>query len=117
MTIKIPEPMNTRRAIEAIKILAPYVPDISLETEPLSVIRVLLEKIQERNPVDSIRLVALLHSVKVTEVADFLDQGKGRTLISALGKGFAANPLPDLVNAGVLFGLIAEEWGHARRTN
>jgi hypothetical protein len=107
-------------AIEAIKIIEPYVGSMRKETEAGKMLKALLKAIQDRNPPDSLRLVSLMHGMKLEDIMEsFGDpKGAGPLLLEALIRGFNANPLPDLVNAGALLGLIKEGWTEdAGRTN
>jgi hypothetical protein len=108
--------MGIGRAIEVIKVLGPYVENLRKETEPLHMLQTLVADIQERNPADSMRLLALMFGVPIDSLMEkFGDPAKaGSLLLKALIQGFAANPLPDLVNAGTMFGLLEEGWTNVR---
>ncbi len=117
--MKLPEPMRIRSAIEAMKILQHYAEDIKDERDPMSLVRILIEKIQEKTPSDSVRLVSLMYGLTPMEVIDKVKFSKkrGGTFYKVLVEGFTANPLPDLINAGHMIGLIKEEWTDARRAD
>lgn len=107
--------MQIGAAIEAMKIIAPYVKHIKKETDSLNLIRVLVNQMQERQPTDSVRLVSLMFGITLEEVVNMLKDSKRGGLLRALVEGFTANPLPDLVNAGNMIGLIEERWTDARQ--
>lgn len=111
--------MKLGAAIEAMKIIQPYVSDIRGETDPLELMRVLVNKIQERQPSDSVRLVSLMYGLSPVEVIDKVknSENRGSIFYKILVEGFMANPLPDLVNAGHMIGLMEEEWIDASRTD
>ena len=116
---KLPKPMSIRSAIEAMKILQPYAKDIKGEADPMMVVGILIEKIQQRAPSDSVRLVSLMYGLTPMEVIDKVrnSEKRGVTFYKVLVEGFMVNPLPDLINAGHMIGLIEEEWTDASRTN
>ncbi len=116
MNDRSPEPMGIGRAIEVIKTLDPYVEKLINETDPLIMLGDLIDGIQEINPTDSLRLVALMFGMSIDDVVDtYGDPEKsGSMLLKSLTEGFAANPLPDLINTGVMFGILQEGWTDVR---
>ena len=112
----LPEPMRLGAAVEAMKIIRPYVADIRGQTDPMELIRILLSRIQETQPSDSIRLVSLMYGISPEEVIDKVKdyKNRGSMFYKILVEGFTANPLPDLVNAGYMVGLIEEGWTDAQ---
>ncbi len=114
-----PEPMQIGPAIEAMKILRHYVADIREETDPMSFVRLLVAAIQERQPSDSIRLVSLMYGISPDEVMKKVEGAKNPAgaFYRILVEGFIANPIPDLVNAGHMIGIMEEGWNDARRSN
>ncbi len=111
--------MRIGPAIEAMKILRPYVEYIRDERDPMNLVRILIEKIQETVPSDSVRLVSLMYGISPMEVIDRVkdSEKRGSAFYNLLVEGFIANPLPDLVNAGRMIGLMEEGWTDASRTN
>ncbi len=109
------EPMRIGPAIETMKILRHYVSDIKGETDPMTLVRILISKIQERQPSDSLRLVSLTHGIPAQELMDKVkgSREKGSVFYRLLVEGFTANPLPDLINAGYMLGNIDEGWTNA----
>ncbi len=111
-----PGPMKIRAAIEAMKILRHYVDDIREEKDPLSLMRLLVGAIQKRQPSDSIRLASLMYGISPDEVMKKVEgaENQASAFYKILVEGFIANPIPDLVNAGYVIGLMEEGWNDAR---
>ena len=60
-----------------------------------------------------------MYGISPMEVIEKVKNSKkrGGTFYKVLVEGFIANPLPDLINAGHMIGLIEEEWTDASRTD
>lgn len=110
------EPMKIRAAIETMKILRHYTSSIKEETDPMSFMRLLIVAIQERQPSDSIRLVSLMYGISPAEVMKKVEgaENPASAFYRILVEGFIANPIPDLINAGYLIGIMEEGWNDAR---
>ena len=104
--------MGIGQAVEVVKILKPYTDKLRKKTDALQMLKTLMDEVQEINPVDSMRMVALMYRTPVASLMEkFGDPEKsGPLLLRALIQGFAVNPLPDLVNMGTMFGLLEEGW-------
>lgn len=108
-------PMNIYEAIEVIKILSQYSEEIiATEQESLKVTRSLVRQIKEKNPIDIFRLISLMHHLDIEKVADDLKEDDGTMTIVAMSQGFSVNGLPDLINAGAIFGLSNVRWDYGR---
>lgn len=109
--------MNIREAIETMKVLAPYAGHLQGQLTLGDAIRNLLSDASEINPVDVLRLIALLYHKDIEAVADEFADKSGGDLVAALAHAFVVNPLPDLVNAGYRLQLIGVEWESDGRAN
>lgn len=109
-------PMNIREAVEAMKILGPYAAHLQGNLQGNltlgDAIGSLLADAGELNPVDILRLLALLHHKSLDEIAGEFSSKSGGDLVAELASAFIVNPLPDLVNAGYRLQLIGVEWDH-----
>lgn len=105
-------PMNIREAVEAMKILGPYAAHLQGNLTLGDAIGSLLADAGELNPVDILRLLALLHHKSLDEIAGEFSSKSGGDLVAELASAFIVNPLPDLVNAGYRLQLIGVEWDH-----
>ncbi len=110
--LNTPEPMSMRTAIECMKILKHYAPDIRHEKDPMTLVKVLINAIRDRQPADVVRLVSLMYGISPEEVVEKVNaaEDRGSMFYRILVEGFIANPLPDLVNAGYMIGLMEEGW-------
>jgi len=113
-------PMTIYEAIEVVKILSHYSEEIvATEQEPLKITRSLVRQIKEKNPIDIFRLISLMHHRDIEDVAEDLREDDGIMTVTAISQGFQVNSLPDLINAGVMFGISNVRWndGGASRTD
>jgi len=106
----MPEPMNLREAIEAMKIISRYTDDLRVETSPRRMVATLLRRANDVRPTDTFALVALMHHRTIEDVAENLRVLGGRGLVKALVEGFVANGIPDLANAAAVLGIAERGW-------
>jgi len=108
---EVPKPMNIKDAIDVMFIIAPhaqYLIDHG-DTGP-SLMLALIDILEKTTPTDSFKLISLMHNKPIEEVTkDILNFG-GEGLVTALGSGFSANPLPDLINGAAVLGLCEQRW-------
>ncbi len=107
-----PEPMSIGPAIECLKILRHYSDDIKQEKDPMTLVKVLINKIRERQPSDVMRLASLMYGISPEKMMAQIEdtEDRGSTFYRILVEGFIANPLPDLMNAGWMLGIMEEGW-------
>ncbi len=110
--LNLPEPMQIGPAIETMKILRHYSLSIREETDPMTLVLVLVREIQERQPSDLVRLASLMYGISPTEVMRKTEgaDNPASAFYRILVEGFVANPLPDLINAGHIIGIIEQPW-------
>jgi hypothetical protein len=110
--LKLPEPMQMGPAIETMKILRHYSVSIRQETDPMTLVLILVREIQERQPSDLVRLASLMHRISPDEVMEKVKgaDDQASTFYRILVEGFIANPLPDLINTGYMIGIIEQGW-------
>jgi len=111
---EIPQPMNINDAIEVMKIVAPHAQYLINhgDTGP-SLILALIDVLESSKPTDSFKLISLMHNKSVDEVTKDMINFGGEGLVSALSSGFAANPLPDMINGAAVIGLCDQRWRNA----
>lgn len=110
--INAPEPMNIYEAIEVIKILEPHVNDLIEVEDGIEIIGVLSSGFERDKTQENIgRLIALMTHRSYDEVT--AEYRKTRSVENAfydLVRCFSANPIPDLINAGYVIGLLDKGW-------
>lgn len=106
-------PMGLGPAIEVMKLLAPYAPAMLFQKTVGDAIRKLLQAAQTDDPVDILRILALMNRKHLDEIAVEFENKAGADLVAALAVGFEANSLPDLINASALLGLTKVRWPDA----
>lgn len=106
-------PMELGPAIEVMKTLIPYASEMLSEKRVGDAIRKLLQAAQANDPVDILRLLALLNGKHVDEIAVEYENKTGADLVAALALGFEANNLPDLINGAALLRLTDIRWPDA----
>jgi len=105
-------PMNLAEAIEVLFILKPYAKGVVAGETILDKFDNLISQIQERDPMDLIRLLAyMLH----TDGDEFIESIRkqeitGTDAITALSEGFRINSLPDLLETGYFLGILPIGW-------
>lgn len=103
--------MNFAEAIEAAKIITPYVPVLRQHTGGVAFFRNLLKVVGEDDPMQVIRLVALMEHRDIEEVIrDY--HGQPDRFLSAVANGLTANSLPELVEMAWFIGLSKERWSN-----
>lgn len=108
---EIPQPMRINDAIEVMKILAPHAQYLMEhgDTGP-SLMIALIDVLEKTTPTDSFKLISLMHHRTVEEVTKDIINFGGEGLVAALSSGFAANPMPDLINGAAILGLCEQRW-------
>lgn len=109
-----PEPMNISNAIEVMKVLAPYAKRMSRADDGFGMIRALTNGLAADHMEENLgRLIALMRAKKYEEVvAEYEEHRSVEKAFVDLVECFDVNPIPDLVNAGFGFGLIAQPWSN-----
>lgn len=108
---EVPQPMHISDAIEVMKIVAPHAQFLMDhgDTGP-SLMIALIDIFEKTTPTNSFRLISLMHHKPVDEVTKDMINFGGEGLVAALSSGFAANPLPDLINGAAVLGLCEQRW-------
>lgn len=110
-----PKPMTIREAIEAVKILAPYAPEILASTTLANMVKTLMRAINERQPVDSMRLLSLMEHRTLESLSEDYGERGGTAFALALARGFVINSPLDLLKMGASLGLVTLEEPDAGR--
>ena len=112
---EVPQPMNISDAIEVMQILAPHAQFLMdhADTGP-SLMIALINMLERTTPTDSFKLISLMHHRTVEDVTKDIINFGGEGLVAALSSGFAANPMPDLINGAAILGLCDQRWVDAR---
>ena len=106
------EPMNINEAIEAMKIVVPYLPQMRSAKDGVGLVRGLLKATADANEHENVgRLLALMEHKTLDEVSERMagDEGKRMALFD-LVQCINANPIPDLVDGARILGLSAQGW-------
>ena len=109
-----PRPMTIREAVEAAKILIPHVVELRRAEGAMDLLHLVIERVSTDDPLQVMRFVALMYHMPVEEVVPLLADGGRYSLASALARGLATNPLPDLIEMARGLGLTREGWLDAR---
>jgi len=112
-------PMNLIEAIETMFVLKPYVEKMMEGETIFDKFESLIGQIQGRDPNDLIRLLAYMLHIDADEIIESIEKREiiGPDAITALTEGFKINPLPDLLNSGLILGILPRGWGKDVRTS
>jgi len=104
--------MNLAEAIEAAKIITPYVPVLRQKPGGVEFFSAFLHTLGEDDPSQVIRLLALMEHRDIEEVVrDY--HGQPEEFLMALTVGLTANPIAELVEMAWFLGLSKERWANA----
>jgi hypothetical protein len=105
--------MNFAEAIEAVKIITPYVPVLRQKAGGVEFFQTFLHALGADDPMQVVRFVALMEHRDIEEVVrDY--HGQPEEFVMALTHGLTANPLPELVDMAYFLGLSKERWTNGR---
>lgn len=104
--------MNIAEAIGAMRIIGPRMPDLA-PGGTLSFVRSLVASMQRKDPVDALRLLALMRHEPLAATASAMKEAGMQRFLVALFDGLKANRLADLVEAAALLGFCQKGWSDA----
>lgn len=106
-------PMSIMEALECSKIFIPFVPVLREAGSGLDLVARMLQVMSGENALGLMRAVALMEHRGVEEVVVGYKAAGASALLTAIANLLRVNPLPDLIETAVLFGLTDERWTHA----
>lgn len=108
-------PMNLIEAIETMFVLRPYIEKMMEGETVLDKFDNLIGEIQERDSYDLIRLLAYMLHIDADEIIEGIEEREivGADAVTALSEGFKINPLPNLLDSGLILGIFSRGWNDA----
>jgi hypothetical protein len=106
------KPMSIGTAIEVMKILRPHVDELVEAKDGPDLIVVLSKGFARDNTAENIgRLIALMEGKTFDEISErFKKHPTGGQAYEDLVRGFSLNPIPDLIDAGFVLGILDRGW-------
>ena len=104
--------MNIREAVEAMKIIGPHAEVYTDTDEPIKVMRRMLDAIREENPIQALRLVALMEHKSVEQIAEELEDAEAFEFVELMVSGLARNRIINLLDAAFYLGMATSRWSY-----
>jgi len=105
--------MCIRAAVEVMKILAEYAPEFTQEEKDIKIIRSLVESIKDDEPVQALRLLALIDGKPIEQIADEYE-GKPMEFLTDLMDGLVRNQFVQMLDAAFYLGVSKVRWDYGR---
>lgn len=102
--------MTIREAVEVMKIIGPHATLYTDTDKPLKILKKMLAAIQDENPIQALRLVALMEHKDVEQIAEELKDADGEDFINLMAEGLARNRLINLLDAAFYLGIASSRW-------
>lgn len=103
-------PMNMHEAVEVMKIIGPHAHLYTDTDKPIKVLKKMLIAIRDDNPIQALRLVALMEHKPVEQIAEELKEADVDEFIMYLVDGLARNRMVNLLDAAFYLGIASSRW-------
>ncbi len=107
-------PMSMHEAVESMQIIGPYAHLFTDTDKPVKVLKSMLNAFKEENPVQALRLIALMEHKPVEQVAEELKEATAEEFIMHIADGLARNRLVNLIDAAFYLGIASSRWTYGR---
>lgn len=105
-------PMSMHEAIETMMILGPHAHLFTDTDKPIKVLKNILNVFKEENPIQALRLIALMENKPVEQIAEELKEATAEEFIMHIADGLARNRLVNLIDAAFYLGIADSRWTH-----
>ena len=106
-------PMNMHEAVEVMKIIGTHAHLYTDTDKPIKVLKKMLTAIQADNPIQALRLIALMEHKTVEQIAEELKDSTAEEFIMYIADGLARNRLVNLIDAAFYLGIASSRWTYA----